>query len=302
MTDPRTDAQSIDSARRPIAKPQYLEFDAIEPSSTSPLGSRTWSTRAQNLSIVVSNLVAGDVVEHRGTYEHVVIVAHATGSVQIRSGDESVRLDGTGLAVVPPGSSSLIAVTDTTVVRLLDCRETSLLAEALNAAAYETPDPRAPAFEPWPDPVDGHRLRMYRQPDFPTHPGRFGTIFRTSSFMVNFLDPSFGPRDPDQLSPHHHEDFEQVSLATEGTWLHHIRTPWGPRRSAWRDDEHRSIGSPSITIIPPPTVHTSEATGAERNALLDIFSPPRADFSARPGWVLNAVDYPEPTPKRRERS
>ena len=49
-----------------------------------------------------------------------------------------------------------------------------------------------------------------------------------------------------------------------------------------------------MVIIPPPTVHTTQSTGAGEYVHFDIFSPPRVDFSSKPGWVLNADEYPAP--------
>jgi mannose-6-phosphate isomerase-like protein (cupin superfamily) len=118
--------------------------------------------------------------------------------------------------------------------------------------------------------------------------------FRSTNLMVNVMTRRGGPRDPKKLSPHSHEDFEQASLVLEGDYMHHLRLPWTPDPTTWRAGEHVTIGAPSITVIPAKVVHTSNNVGPARSWLLDIFAPPRVDFSKKPGMVINAADYPMP--------
>lgn len=112
--------------------------------------------------------------------------------------------------------------------------------------------------------------------------------------MVNWGGRFAPPRDLTKLTPHSHDDFEQVSMCISGEYIHHLRYPWGADGTAWLEDEHRRIGTPSVTLIPPPSIHTSQGVG-DGNSLIDIFAPPRVDFSVQ-GRVYeeNAKAYPLP--------
>jgi mannose-6-phosphate isomerase-like protein (cupin superfamily) len=295
-TDPRATLVATAPTRpaETAAAPEYHDFSRLAPDEISAAGARTWITRAQNAVVVHVRPVAGDALEATDLdTEQVVILAHETSAARFATAGGDGEVHGRGVVVVPPGPCEITALGDGDLVRLVES-STAWARRASNADSYAAPHANVAALEPWPAPPGGEKLRVYPLAEVPVEPGRFGRIFRSRSFMVNFLDHHDGPRDRTKLSPHHHDDFEQLSLAVDGEFTHHIRTPWGTDASAWRDDDHVTVASPSLTIIPPPTVHTTEAVGAGRNQLIDIFSGPRADFSAKPGWVLNAEEYPTP--------
>lgn len=290
---PTTATRTVDPTT-PVKASQWVEFLQLPPTQTHPRGSRTWLARATNLVVSYTEAKAGDVFARTGQPdEYAVLMYAASAPVTITAGERTESVSEEAFVVVPPGDSEVRVDADGVLIRLFSSVANDLTAAALNAEAYDTdPDQRAAPLVPWPDPVGGFALRVYRLADTPIAEGRFGRIFRTTNLMVNFLAEEPTPRDPQRLSPHHHDDFEQISLAVQGRFVHHIRYPWGPDSGRWRADEHREIATPSICIIPPPTVHTTQGVGPHQQ-LIDLFSPPRADFSAS-GWVLNADDYPAP--------
>ena len=278
----------------PISAAYYRDFHDSEPDQVSELGSKTWVTRGQNCLISWTDAVAGESLRvDAQPDEYMVLLFDRSAPIRVSARASSLELNEGALVIVPPGQSEVAALAGGPIIRVFSTVAESLNDSAANSHLYEQRNPRCAELAPWPDPVDGFALRVYRLADAPSSPDRFGRIFRSTNLMVNFLPEELAPRNPKTLSPHHHDDFEQLSLAVQGTFVHHIRYPWGPRSDFWRDDEHVTTSAPSLAVIPPPAEHTTQGIGSYQQ-LIDIFSPPRQDFSAQPGWVLNAEDYPAP--------
>ncbi len=272
---------------------EYSRFYETAPQESLP-GGRTWLTRGQNGIVAYSEVEAGARFDRKGQVdEWVLLLPDAAASATVTAGGDTRTVEGYSVTFVPPGDSTVVMKEGGRVVRLFTTRSGDLAEKCPNASAHAAPHENIPPFAPWPVPPDGYRIRTYSL-DVPDEPGRFGRIWRCTTFMVNYLAPQVGPRDVTKLSPHHHDDFEQYSLALQGSFIHHMRWPWTPNMKMWRQDEHEFCGTPSVAVIPPPAIHTTRGMDPGVNQLVDIFSPPRIDFSMKPGWVLNADDYPMP--------
>jgi hypothetical protein len=283
------------AARAPTAfnGAEYAKFYESAPQEDDASG-RTWFVRGQNFIVAYSEAKPGAKFARTAqTDEYAVLMPDKDVAAGIAAGDETVEVPGNSLVFVPPGNSQISLPKGGRIVRLFSFKSEDLAARCSNAASYAQPHANIPAFKPWPAPKGGYRIRSYDL-DIKGGEGRFGRIFRSTNFMINVLEPRQGPRDTSKLSPHHHDDFEQCSLALEGDFIHDIRWPWIPDMAAWREDDHERCAAPSVAVIPPPAIHTTRAIGPGVNLLVDIFSPPRVDFSLKPGWVLNADDYPMP--------
>lgn len=261
-----------------------------EPPQLVGKGVRSWITRGANFAIVISIGEAGATL--RGTAKDEQFIYALEGGVTVTAGAESASLGVEDLAIAPPGEWTIHFDKPGHVVQQITAEE-ALAQQAANAAVYARGAPEAAPVIAWPEPVCGYRLRRYSTLEAYAHGGMVHA-FRTRKLMMVPYARFLEPRDETQLSPHSHADFEQGSVALEGEWLHHLRVPWTPNKRHWRPDAHVQVGSPSTTIIPAGVIHTSQGIAGEGMRLIDVFAPPRMDFSER-GWVDNAIDYPMPT-------
>ena len=272
---------------------QYRQLTAGAADETHASGSTTSWTRSQAVVIGFTVAAAGDTFDPVDSADEYVILTLDGAAMIIGHDDADQVVDEPALVVVPDGSATVTVTSPGTVVRIFAAPSVpELAARCANAEAYRDPDRNVAPYERWPEPLDGRRVRVYPMADIPSEPGRFGRLFRCTTVMVNLLSDNEGPRDTTKLSPHHHEDFEQISLQVHGDYVHHMRRPWVPDSTLWVEDEHQHCVAPALVVIPPPLVHTSQAVGDMRHWLIDVFAPPRLDFSRRPGWVLNADEYP----------
>ncbi len=280
-------------ALRPSTHAKYYEQ---APDIVDAGGTRSWITRSGNMIVAISDAKPGAVLTRDDQPDEWMLLLPEGVDALVEAGSENVEAKGDSLTILPPGPSRVTLRTAGNVVRIFSSRATDLLAKASNGALYADGAPETAPVVPWPNPVGGFRLRHYRLTDYvsPDPSPLKMRLFRSTNLMINLFLPWPEPRDETRLSPHAHEDFEQISLALEGTFAHHLRYPWTPDKTRWRDDEHIVFGSPSVLVIPARVIHTSQNIGKGVARLVDIFAPPRFDFSSKPGFVLNAADYPMP--------
>jgi hypothetical protein len=288
-----TTAAKIEVTAEAFGSAQYARFYETEPQIDRAAG-QTWLVRGQNFVIAYTKATPGAIFPRTNQPdEYVVFLYDRDGGATITWGGETIDVPGYSVVVVPPGDSVVTLPNGGTMVRMLTSRATDLTALCPNREDYADPAPNVAPFQAWPEPPAGWKVRAYSL-DIEASPDRFGRLFRCTTFMFNFLPNPNGPKDVDKLTPHSHKDFEQCSLVLHGGYIHHLRWPWTPNLRIWREDQHEFVLHPSVTVIPPLVTHTSHPVGLGFNAMLDIFCPPRVDFSERPGWVLNADEYPMP--------
>lgn len=272
--------------------PELATF--VDPPNETDGGTRSWYVRGQNFVLAFTEAAPGAVFARTGQVdEYVFLLEHPGTSARITWNGETVDVPGYSLVIIPPGDSTVVLPSGGRVTRLYTSRSEDLVAKCPNAENYAAPKPHVAPFAPWPDPVGGWKVRAYSL-EVPPAPGGFAKMYRCTTFMLNVFHTFVGPRNPKRMSPHSHDDFEQCSLALKGEFVHSLRWAWGADLTAWREDEHIAVGSPSALVIPATVIHSSRWVSAQENQLVDIFCPPRVDFSKVEGWVLNAADYPMP--------
>jgi mannose-6-phosphate isomerase-like protein (cupin superfamily) len=260
-----------------------------DPPQQAGKGWRRWITRAANFAIVYTEGTACSSLSDHFVDEHFAFALE--GGVRVAAGAEQATLGVEALAILPPGGCQIHFDHVATLVQVVTAQE-SLVAAAPNAVTYAGEVKEVAPIVPWPEPVGGYRLRTYSTLEGYAR-GGIVHAYRTRKLMIVPYDRFLVPRDETQLTPHSHVDFEQASVALEGQWLHHLRVPWTPNRHHWKPDRTVEIGSPSVTVIPAGVIHTSQGIAGEGMRLIDVFAPPRVDFSQK-GWVDNAADYPMP--------
>jgi hypothetical protein len=287
------DRRSIDFAPGARRSATMIDANDASPQLNEENGSPTWIVRGANFVVTITRAAPGTRLVRKGQFDEYMLFVPPGVAADVGAGGELLTVEPDSLTIIPPGDSEIVARAGGDIFRIFSNRANDLAAQSANVATYEGDLSEVAPLVEWPEPVGGYRVRTYPLKDVVSGDA-FGRIYRSTNLMVNIFEPYVGSRDQAALSPHSHADFEQGSLTTTGRFEHYLRTPWGKDRAAWVEDLVLSCDSPSITVIPAGMIHTTAWFGAQ-GRLIDIFSPPRDDFSRRVGWVRNEADYPSPT-------
>lgn len=273
------------------SRPSFVSF--VDDSVAPDAGPRRWTARSQNFIVEwIEATSHGQFVSISS--EHEIILLPLGAAVSLATGPSEIHAPARSVCVVPPGELLITFAAGGRCAVLCSSRTDPAAQVPLNAERYEMLDVRIASSTPaWSRKAGGQSVDVFLvdeiQPPFDSPRLK---MFQSSTMSINWAEYE-GPRDPAMLSPHSHSSFEQGSLALDGEFVHHLRWPWLKDSTQWREDAHVRLGSPSLMVVPPEVVHTTEGIKDRHHLLIDVFSPPRRDFIEK-NWVVNSGNYSIP--------
>jgi hypothetical protein len=270
----------------------YRRFYEDPPDEKGEGGAELWHHRTQNMICTYLKGPRGARYVRIGNIDEAFVWA-LFHPVSVTAGGETCTAPVGSLVIVPPGNSTVELIEGGNAWLGFTTLSADLIEHCPNRDEYTTPLDNVAPIVPWPEPIDGYRVRIYGLDDTPAGSPH---CYRHRTAMTSFSWPiRTAPRDPTMLSPHAHDDFEQASLFHSGTHVHHMRRGWSRNANEWIPDEHIVLAAPSLVISKPPDVHTTQAVSNDGPVgLIDYFAPPRWDFSHVENMVVNAAEYPMP--------
>jgi mannose-6-phosphate isomerase-like protein (cupin superfamily) len=273
-----------------IADRSVRQPGLIQPSKSALCNqTSTWSAQGQNFVVAWHQAGAGKLPLSASSEDEIMVLVMGA-SATISGNDQRAAAESRSICILPAGSWELVLEPGGTCVVLTSLRG-GVCETAVNRNSYIQADSRIdPIGTPYRPVRQGTEIRVLNIDEVkaPSDKPRL-KMLQSATLSINWVEYN-GPRNRAALSPHAHKNFEQGSLALEGNFTHHLRVEWGENANLWREDEHVTLGSPSLLVVPVGLIHTTEGVGDDRHLLIDIFSPPRADFIAK-GWIFNSQDY-----------
>lgn len=267
-----------------VRPPDLARFEPGTPEG----GATVQSARGQNFIVDWLTGGRGARLERDSADEAILLLPDAPA--RVTAGADTREAQARTVAILPAGTSEIELNAPGRAILLRSDFSAEEAAACRNAGTYRQPDPRVGAKTAFRRLEATGPFRILSIDAVAPASGRARLkMLQSATMSINWVEYD-GPRDRTQLSPHAHDDFEQGSLAIAGTFTHHLRVPWGPDATLWRDDVHLDAPAPSLAIFPPGLIHTTEGLGAGAHLLIDIFCPARSDFRAK-GWLYNAGDY-----------
>jgi len=216
-------------------------------------GCATRYARTFHFVVAWSEVTAGGRLRHAAEHESFVILPDT--AAELVAAGRCTNAPAHSIAILPAGESTIVTAGTGTVIRLIEAAPAAVVSRAINGGSYERArDDLRPVGAPF---------RRVGPPAPRVYPLAAGHGHKPQSFQTETMSCGWfeyvGPDDPAAVAPHAHADFEEGSLMVAGSFVQHLRTPWGTDMQRWRSDEHLRCSPGTLVVIPPQTLHVAEA-------------------------------------------